>query len=472
MQNGITPEEMELLQKLLFPQQGGAPPISMQPEPQPQPAPVDPAAQYNERATRYGTQADELDRQAANPYPQPKGVGEHIVSGLRAGMESFGRWGAPGGYYKQEEKRQNDFTAQNASRVARAKSLREQAQQERTEGAAVVQRGISNAHNEKQLGISEKQLGVSQGNLTLAQQREQREAAEAKRPKVGNYQPGTQVGATNPDTGVTSFTEVPGEKPELDKHVGSYTRSDGKRIDIFQKQTGTGEIYEREGSGVRETASSYQPSVPFAQLQPDARANVESVANKVASGELTPSQGLSYLGGVRSGMGIALAQALDTRRILPPAVRTANSDIERAKGLLVPVKQMIDDINKTPDLQQKAIKSVQLERYISGIGTQFARARGERGVVTDQDVNRVLGLIPGWKAANFAPQYAQQNLDLIDQAFSRDQDALLNHYFTSFGTDGQPTAPGGAAPGATAPPAGGSLVKPGGAVERLIRGGK
>jgi hypothetical protein len=184
----------------------------------------------------------------------------------------------------------------------------------------------------------------------------------------------------------------------------------------------------------------------YNELDPKDQAKVDAVAEKVGSGQITFSNGLSALGGVRGGMGGAMTQALDKTLVLPPAVRAQNTDIERARNLLVPVHNLVDQIGKASTLEEKIQLSARLEQYVQAIGTQFARARGERGVVTDRDVTRVVGLIPGWKAANFAPEYGRENLKLIEDAFSRDQEALLGNYFTKY------TAPGAGNTSAVAPP--------------------
>lgn len=196
MQNGITPEEMDLLHKLLFPDRS-APPISMQREPEP-----DPAQPYNERATRYETQAAEYE--APQAYQRPQGLKENIVAGLQSGMQDFGRWAVPGGSTGVEARRQQQYNTEQAARAARAKELRGLSQQEREQGATVVQRGVQNKLNQGQLDETTKLRGIQERQQDLAE-------AEAKKPRIGNFQPGTQVGATNAE-GVTSFTEVPGEK--------------------------------------------------------------------------------------------------------------------------------------------------------------------------------------------------------------------------------------------------------------------
>lgn len=90
----------------------------------PQMSPEAAADPYNRQAQDYNKQATDLEAQAAQPRPEPQGAKEHLISALRAAMENFGRYGAPGGYYGQEQLRQQEFDKQNATRLAQAKEFR------------------------------------------------------------------------------------------------------------------------------------------------------------------------------------------------------------------------------------------------------------------------------------------------------------------------------------------------------------
>lgn len=211
----------------------------------------------------------------------------------------------------------------------------------------------------------------------------------------------------------------------------------GNYLDPNTRQPFKGKI------GVYERPYSTGGSAMGAVLTPAMQTSVDQVAQKVASGEYTAQVGLSMLGGVRGGLGPALTAALVDKRVFPASVRTEATNIERGKSLLVPIRQLVEQINATPDLTKKAFLSAQLENYTKGIGTQFARAKGERGVVTNDDVNRVLGLIPGWKSANFVPQFAEENLRLIEETFDRDYIALTEKYFNTYSVGGgQPNLSG------------------------------
>lgn len=191
----LSPEILDLL-KLIQSGGAGVPPISMERE---EPALDQP---YNERATRFDTQAGEFE--TPQQYQRPQGVKENIIAGLQSGMQDFGRWAIPGGSTGAEVRRQGQFNTEQAARAARAKELRGLSQQEREAGATAVQRGTQNKLQQGQLDETAKLRGIQERQQSLAE-------AEARKPKVGNYQPGTQVGATN-EQGVTSFTEVPGQR--------------------------------------------------------------------------------------------------------------------------------------------------------------------------------------------------------------------------------------------------------------------
>lgn len=133
----LSPEDQTRLHKLILlrADQGGAiPPEAAMPQLAPN-TPITPqgsaqvspdaAAQpYNQQAATYNQQAAGLQQQAAQPRPQPQNGQERMVAALRAAMENMGQLGAPGGYYGQEEQRQQEFDRQNAARLAQAQELR------------------------------------------------------------------------------------------------------------------------------------------------------------------------------------------------------------------------------------------------------------------------------------------------------------------------------------------------------------
>lgn len=162
----LTPEELDVVRQMIAARGSQAP----EPGPAdlaagaPAPAPVDP---YKQRAYQYNAQADALDKEAAAPAPQAVGAKQHVVEGIRAAMENFGRLGAPGGFYGQEEQRQKDFTAANTQRVNRAKDLRGQAQdqQDLSQRTAYQNSEVENQNRDAELRkTTEKRLQQTADN--------------------------------------------------------------------------------------------------------------------------------------------------------------------------------------------------------------------------------------------------------------------------------------------------------------------
>lgn len=186
----LTPEKLLELQQLM-----GAGPQVQDPSA---------AAPFEDQANRYRLQAADLEREAAEPYAQPQGAKEHVVDALRAAMESFGRWGAPGGYYGQEARRKEEYNTQNAQRIARAKELRDQSTRQQQMGQQAV-------GQEQNFKIQKGQLDETARLRAIQQQQEDRLREQGNRPTVSGYQPGQPVGTTDPRTGATTFVQAPGE---------------------------------------------------------------------------------------------------------------------------------------------------------------------------------------------------------------------------------------------------------------------
>ena len=381
------------------------------------------------------SQADQMQRQYEQTYvhpPTPTGrqtlmqavsqLAPVAIGGLAGGLP--GAAGAAGGIQQ--------FNQQQLA-------LKEQRRQE-------FQKAIE-AQKTREYGLAERQLTQREADIRSIiadQQRQQAEADKARQAEEGDVvlAPGATVFSKK--TGLPKYTAP--EKPPPPRNIDPLSQEGiAARVDYETKKPpppvpaslqplSPGRFQQEKA--LREISGARAPTVSYVDLDPKAKARVDAVKEKVSTGEMTLQTGLSALGGVRGGLGGALTESLTNTRVLPPKVRDENTNIERAKNLLVPIHQLVADINNTSDLQEKLRKSYQLDNYVQSIGTQFARAKGERGVVTDRDVNRVLGLLPGWRSANFAPQFAEDNLKLVEDAFSRDQQALLGKYFTKVGTEG------------------------------------
>lgn len=173
--NGLTPEALATLQQLAGAQKQQAAP------------PPDPGAQYQQQAQRYNQQADAADQQAVAPYPQPQGAQQQAVSALRAGMESFGAYGAPGGYYGQEELRHQQYATQQQALAARAKELRGSAQQQQDLGQRAQYESGQLAETQRQRDLQQQQFNFTQ--------------KQANRPVMQKLTPEEMMIPTDPNTG-------------------------------------------------------------------------------------------------------------------------------------------------------------------------------------------------------------------------------------------------------------------------------
>lgn len=444
---------------------------------------IDALEQGAQRAEALGNQSGDLSGQAADPTAKAKpslarklvGIAAGVGTGLLtanplAGLGAYeGITGAP------ERERQKNLAGQITGVKARQEGLKEGMATRNTLADALSSADTTAASRASTAGAQANSLRTAEtSRVGDASKTIEVPVGNGLKQKMGyntetlNYdRPQGQPEPMQPNESVPVTPEMVVKYPDL-KNVKEITQSTWVQLqqeDRLNKPpvegTKTTDIKDYEydvehgykGTITQwrnEDANRHKPAPTtfivggYAGLDETRKTAVDSAADRVASGELSPSSALAMLGGVRSGMGQPLLEAIGTRRILPPKVREESTAIERAKALMIPVRQLVAEINATSDIQQKAVKSLQLENYVSSIGTQFARAKGERGVVTDQDVSRVLGLIPGWKSANFAPGFAEQNLKIIEDTFKRDQDQLLNKYFLEV-----PIRPGGALAGPT-----------------------
>ena len=173
---------------------------------------------YEGRAAEMERQAAELEAQAAQPYPEPKGTKEYLVQAARAAMENFGRLGAPGGYYGQEELRQGKFADENKQRLAKAKEFRGSAQGERESGSTAAYRASQEQLNRDQMAQSASQhsaqIDETRRLREIQERAESRLAESANRPIIGTVAPGTTQTVRDPRSGaLTDQLAVP-DRPD------------------------------------------------------------------------------------------------------------------------------------------------------------------------------------------------------------------------------------------------------------------
>jgi hypothetical protein len=125
---------------------------------------------------------------------------------------------------------------------------------------------------------------------------------------------------------------------------------------------------------------------------------------------------------------------------VPPKIREAINGVDRAMELIGPAEDLMEKIIKGED---PVTNSVLLENYVGSISTLLSRSLGERGVATEGDVNRAKGLVPGWKSANFAPEFGRRELGLLKGLLQSQKSALSKNYFKPISQSGAETPTGG-----------------------------
>jgi len=197
------------------------------------------------------------------------------------------------------------------------------------------------------------------------------------------------------------------------------------------------------------------PAKASTDLPPNLNSMLDDVARRVASGEMSLAQAQQAMGGQRAGLGGAILSRLSETdaRILPAQVRTKITDVNIGMGELEIMEQLTEQVINSPSTADRAANTLLLENYTKSLASRLARANGEVGVLTDQDVNRAMTLVPGWKAANFAPEFARRELQLLRSNYDRVKTAFTNQYFEQFSRGGGvPTLAPTPSPSITPPP--------------------
>ena len=178
------------------------------------------------------------------------------------------------------------------------------------------------------------------------------------------------------------------------------------------------------------------------KLPPQIQNRVRSTAKRVAQG-LPVGEGILLLGGLKSGLGMALEEAVSEMNaaIIPQAVRAQLVSTEDSLRIIDRVSQMVDEIDKNPDSKAKAAQSKILEDFIEQQAPLMARAVGHVGVLTQRDVDSVKQILPGWKSANFAPGFAREKIRLLRDRFVEHRGVLTNEQQRIFPQDGSTPPP-------------------------------
>lgn len=442
--SNITPEYLELLRQL---QEGAAPPPAA-PPPEPIEVRKDPAASYNERAAGYNTQADALDKQAASAYPQPEGANQRIVQGIRAAMENFGRYGAPGGYYGQEAARQKTFTDNNAALAKRAQELRNQ--------SADQQRLAQNATSQ------ENTFSNQNRDYELRKTSETRLQDQSDRPTHASMAPGN-VGISIDKNGM----EVPGSRITVDQKPGTM-RNPGYRDVTLPDQSVERRYFEQGDPGV---------VVYKENLGKPADRLVGGSEGRNAMGQTTDENGNPILVTVNRQNSTARPVTMQGDASKTPLATNAQGNASVKANSTVKVdyvnaqrlfNTMNDTLTRIKSGQSKAVGADDMVLLSNHIAMTMGSVKGARtgrdlieahkdAISADQKLSRAVNSV--MNGGQLTPEQREEFVNLA----KRRVDEMRRSQ-----TDMQDAF--GSQSAATAPAAGGSLVKPGGAVERLLNG--
>lgn len=176
----ITPEQLQKLKEItgdapapitpVTPPEQLTDPLTHTPVPQATPTPVpgqpgsptyiDPvnaAKPYIDQGNNLNAQAAGMRAQAMQPPAQPQGGKEGLIVGLRNAMENMGRWGAPGGFYGQQEIRDQQEMQRRAAQLAQAKDLQDMA--EKQQGLGINAENVARQENFNQGQLTEMARG-------------------------------------------------------------------------------------------------------------------------------------------------------------------------------------------------------------------------------------------------------------------------------------------------------------------------
>lgn len=157
----------------------------------------------------------------------------------------------------------------------------------------------------------------------------------------------------------------------------------------------------------------------------------QAAAEMVNKGQITSFQAMQML---RSPAGQSMLQMLSQMGTAPKSVHDSLDSISSTETLLDQMDRIVSDIEsgKSP-----VEDSILLEGLGSTMAGMVAKGFGDAGRLSDDDIKRAKALFAGWKAANFAPDFAHREMDLLRTAIEARKQTLVDKYFK--GKSPQPT---------------------------------
>lgn len=370
-------------------------------------------------------QAEALEQQAAPPEPRGgwAGIGEAILRGLAGSTH-------PGGYHAYQAQQQ-------AAERQRQQDLLSRAQRLRQEGMARDQMNVETDRFNAQQSMQQQRFGLDQQQHQLNMDQFARAKEVQNRPQFkefGTAAGGTRYGQIDPAT--AQFTQQ-GEIPGATRTATNINQArdllmpDGKIVSGYWNEDVRKWVGVDSGQ-VLEGARDYHQPAASIQMGNTQRESVPEWVNLITSGQADLTDA-PYA--IRSDIVRAASQSGNA--IVPKQIRDRLTDLQSARNLLGPVKDLVAKIKRSENVVQN---SLLLENYTRSVGTALARQVGqERGVATDQDVARAIGLVPGWKSTNFAPGYADEAMSLLEDVINRQDRALREGYFQTVTNPNKPS---------------------------------
>lgn len=406
---------------------------------------------YNFDAADLRGKASKLEGEAAPP-PAPHGFGGILGAALQAGLEGFtgGYTGGPG-YAEHQAQRDAQEHTRQSDLLSRAKELRGEATHQQEMGQTARDRQLSQEHQDAMLRETQSQHELEAENNAfnqdMATSKQAHDFEVADRPKPFESSPGSDYGHTDPKTGTHTVEGTTAAKP-TSGNLQSKVIDEGHgklglwAVDMTNGPNG-GTPVKRIGDAPPSAASMY--GEPLVQVYDEALGRNVYKARKVASGE-TVNQPPAVLKEQRDQTYAADKIEQLGKRFNPDWVGPGTSTLYKAKEHMPGVLPFSgipegygDFVALQTDLQNNMIKLI--------TGAQMS----------EPEAARILRQIPSQddRPEMWMPKYKQT------QANAK---MLLDLIHRQTGTPGGPAAPG----------AGGDqsgFIKPGGALESLIKGG-
>lgn len=219
------------------------------------------------------------------------------------------------------------------------------------------------------------------------------------------------------------------EQTEKDVKVGETITPQNKKIAVYKRPDGT--TYQVDIGPAR------PPQQP-ATLKIYAGEDIDQWAEALGRGEVQMTEIPAPI------RGKVLAKTRGTgNAVVPKQTRAQITALKTAKNLAAPLRQMVNDVVNAKDPAERVRASLILKNYGKATSGRIARAFGEVGAMTEGDINRATGLIPGIVSSNFDPGYAKRELDWLDSLLASQEKTLKEGSFATVPVGGGGAAGGG-----------------------------